>query len=102
MIARKPDLSDFLKGKQSVVMNKTNSNWFYTQQRKALLRITPIDIHTLYDAAGSNVLIILADPSDFEGEKAPVEVQPDQSTLLGADVLVQHSDADGSHGGGPI
>lgn len=48
MSARDPKLSDFLKGKQSVVMNKTNSNWFYTQQRKALLRITPIDIHTAW------------------------------------------------------
>lgn len=48
MSARDPKLSDFLKGRQSVVMNKTNIAWFYTQQRKALIRITPIDIHTAW------------------------------------------------------
>jgi hypothetical protein len=48
MSAKEPCLADFLKGRQSIVMNKTNSGWFYTQQRKALLKITPIDIHTAW------------------------------------------------------
>lgn len=38
----------------------------------------------------------------FRCEKAPVVVHPDQSTLLGADALVRHSDADDNHSGGPI
>ena len=40
-------LSDYLT-RTHIVMNKTNSGWFYTQQRKALLKITPIDIHTAW------------------------------------------------------
>jgi hypothetical protein len=43
-----PRLSDFLSGRQQVVMTKRNADWFYRQQRTALIRITPIDIHTAW------------------------------------------------------
>lgn len=37
--------------------------------------------HALFDSVGSTVLIVVADPDDFTGERAPVEIHPDQGDL---------------------
>lgn len=50
--------------------------------------------HHLADAQGKTVLIVVADPDEFTGERAEVEISPDQATLLGDGVMVQHSDDD--------
>lgn len=52
--------------------------------------------HNLADAQGSAVLIVVADPEDFTGERAEVEIRPDQSELIGGAAVV-HSEADGAH-----
>lgn len=50
--------------------------------------------HHLVDAQGSTVLIVVADSADFEGERAPAEIMPDQGDLV-ASAAVVHSTADG-------
>lgn len=51
--------------------------------------------HALIDSTGSRILIVVADPEDFTGERAPVEVKPDQSDLVVAASVV-HSEPDGT------
>ena len=50
--------------------------------------------HALVDATGSKILIVVADPEEFTGERAPAEIKPDQSELL-EKVGVVHSEPDG-------
>lgn len=50
--------------------------------------------HHLADAQGKTVLIVVADPDEFTGERAEVEISPDQTSLLGEAVMVQHSEGD--------
>jgi hypothetical protein len=38
--------------------------------------------HDLYDAVGHVVLLVIADPQQFFGERQPVKVKPDQPNLL--------------------
>ena len=54
--------------------------------------------HALMDATGATILIVVADPDSFTGERAPVEILPDQMELGAgeAGVLVEHSEADGT------
>lgn len=49
--------------------------------------------HHLVDAQGSTVLIVVADTSDYEGEREPVHINHDQGDLV-RDVAVVHSDAE--------
>jgi hypothetical protein len=51
--------------------------------------------HQLIDSVGSRVLIVVADPTDYEGERAPVEIKPDQGDLV-AEAMAVHSTADGT------
>lgn len=65
---------------------------------KASLSLSKFDPHRfgLIDATGHAVLIIVADPDEFTGERAPAEISPDQATMLGDGVMVQHSPVDGA------
>lgn len=54
--------------------------------------------HQLLDAVGYAVMIVVADPDEFTGERAPVELNPDQSSLLG-DTIVVHSEPDNAPAG---
>lgn len=54
--------------------------------------------HALSDAVGYAVLLVIADPEEFTGERAPAEIVPDQANMLPADVAVVHSDPDGASG----
>lgn len=54
--------------------------------------------HHLADAQGATVLIVVADPDEFTGERGEVEIVPDQATMLGDGVMVQHSEGDGANG----
>lgn len=47
--------------------------------------------HHLADAQGATVLIVVADPEEFTGERAEVTISPDQASLLGDTVMAQHS-----------
>jgi hypothetical protein len=51
--------------------------------------------HQLLDSTGATVLVVVADPEEFTGERAPVAVKPDQSTMLGDNVMAQHSEPNG-------
>lgn len=64
---------------------------------KATLTMSKFDEHrhNLIDATGATVLVVVADPSDFTGEREPVEIKPDQAELV-AETLVVHSEADGA------
>jgi hypothetical protein len=54
--------------------------------------------HMLLDAVGSRVMIVIADPSEFDGERAPAAITPDQGDLaVGEAVAVVHSEADDNH-----
>lgn len=46
--------------------------------------------HVLADATGGKIVIFVADPEQFDGERAPAEVIPDQGDLV--NVLAVHSD----------
>ena len=63
---------------------------------KAVLSASKFDEnrHQLADAAGTAVLIVVADPNEFTGEKAEVEITPDQATLLGDTIMAQHSEGE--------
>ena len=50
--------------------------------------------HSLVDAQGASILIVVADPEEFQGERAPAEITPDQGKLP-VDAAVVHSTADG-------
>ena len=50
--------------------------------------------HALVDATGATVLIVVADPEDFTGERAPVEIKADQPEL--SETVVVHSEPDGA------
>lgn len=39
------------------------------------------DRHAFIDCQGASVLIVVADPTDFAGERAPAEITPDQHVL---------------------
>jgi hypothetical protein len=60
---------------------------------KAVLTLSKHDPqrHLLVDATGAAVLIVVAGPDEFTGERAPVPVKPDQPELL-ARVGVVHSE----------
>lgn len=62
---------------------------------KATLTMSKFDEHrhNLIDATGTTVLIVVADPEDFTGEREPVEITPDQPELM-AEVAVVHSESD--------
>jgi hypothetical protein len=49
--------------------------------------------HALMDCVGQAVLVVIADPADYEGERSPVEVKPDQGELVDTVVVPLHSDA---------
>lgn len=51
--------------------------------------------HCLMDAQGASILIVVADADEFTGERAEVQVKPDQAELIG-DAGVVHSAADGA------
>ena len=51
--------------------------------------------HSLVDAQGASILIVVADPEEFQGERAPAEITPDQGKLP-VDAAVVHSAADGA------
>lgn len=57
--------------------------------------------HVLADAQGARVLIVVADPDIFTGERAPVAITPDQATLLGDEVMAVHSDME-ERAGNPL
>lgn len=63
---------------------------------KAVLTMSKFDTnrHHLADATGQTVLIVVADPDEFTGERGEVEIVPDQATMLGDGVTVQHSSDD--------
>jgi hypothetical protein len=63
---------------------------------KAVLTMSKFDEHrhNLIDATGQTVLIVVADPEDFSGERAPVEIKPDQSEMLDEAIVVVHSEPD--------
>ncbi len=65
---------------------------------KASLSLSKFDPHRfgLIDATGHTVLIIVADPDEFTGEREPVTINPDQASMLGDGVMVQHAAADGA------
>lgn len=50
---------------------------------KATLTMSKFDEnrHNLIDATGSTVLLVVADPEDFTGERAEVEIKPDNPGL---------------------
>lgn len=50
---------------------------------KAVLTMSKFDElrHNLIDAQGSAVLIVVADSEAFEGERAPVDIKPDQPVM---------------------
>ena len=63
---------------------------------KAVLTLSKHDEqrHALADATGHTVLLVVADPDEFVGERAPAKIVPDQPEFL-ASAGVVHSDADG-------
>ena len=50
--------------------------------------------YALMDAAGRRILIVVADPEEFTGERAPVDIKPDQPELI-EKVGVVHAAPDG-------
>ena len=59
---------------------------------KATLTLSKFDAqrHALMDATGASVLVVVADPAAFEGEREAVAIVPDQGTLGAA--MVEHAD----------
>jgi hypothetical protein len=51
--------------------------------------------YALMDAAGSSILIVVADPEEFTGERSSVAIRPDQSELLEQSGVV-HAAPDGA------
>jgi hypothetical protein len=51
--------------------------------------------HALMDATGSRILIVVADPEEFTGERSSVAIRPDQSELLEQSGVV-HAAPDGA------
>lgn len=68
---------------------------------KAVLTMPPSseERHKLYDAQGFDVLVVVADPEEFTGERAPVAISPDQPTLP---TEVVHSAAEDNHAEAPF
>lgn len=64
---------------------------------KAVLSLSKFDAqrHALADSQGATVLLVVADPDAFAGERAPVEIKPDQPELL-AGAMAVHSTPDGT------
>ena len=50
--------------------------------------------HALADATGGRIVIFVADPEEFEGERAEVEITPDQGDLERVGVVHSSEDAD--------
>ncbi len=50
---------------------------------KAVLTMSKFDElrHNLVDAQGSSVLVVVAEPEQFEGERDPVAIKPDQPDM---------------------
>lgn len=48
--------------------------------------------HALADATGFTVLLVVADPANFTGEREPVAITPDQADLV--DAMVVHAQPD--------
>lgn len=64
---------------------------------KATLSMSKFDEerHKLIDSQGQTVLVVVADPEAFTGERDPVEIKPDQPELSEG-VVVVHSEPDGA------
>lgn len=62
---------------------------------KAVLTMSRSDEqrHNLIDSVGFTVLIVVADPAEYVGERAPVEIKLDQPELLNAEVGAAHAEA---------
>lgn len=62
---------------------------------KAVLSLSKFDPnrHNLIDAQGAVVMIVVADPDTFTGERTTVAINPDQATLLPGS-MVEHSTDD--------
>ncbi len=62
---------------------------------KAQLELSRFDElrHALSDSVGKQVLIVVADPDDFTGERAPVEIKADQGDLV-KEAMAVHSATD--------
>lgn len=59
--------------------------------------------HQLLDAVGSRVMIVIADPDVFDGEREPAPITPDQGALaVDPAVAVVHSEADDNHASAPF
>lgn len=59
--------------------------------------------HLLLDAVGNQVMIVIADPDVFDGEREPVEITPDQGSLaVDPAVAVVHSEADDNSARNPL
>jgi len=52
--------------------------------------------NAIIDAVGNVVMVVVADPDAFAGERAPVDVTPDQADLVTAISGVVHSEPDGT------
>ncbi len=52
---------------------------------QAVLKLSKADEsrHELIDAQGQSVLIVVADPEPFKGERAPAQTDPDQHVISG-------------------
>lgn len=64
---------------------------------KAVLELSRHDPqrHSLVDACGARVMLVIADPDEFDGERAPVAVKPDQAEMLGDAAMAVHSEGNG-------
>lgn len=51
--------------------------------------------HRLIDATGARVMVVIADPDEFDGEREPVAIKPDQAEMLGDAAMAVHSDGNG-------
>lgn len=59
--------------------------------------------HDLFDAAGARVLVVVADPELYGGEKKPAKIDPDQPPLIektdvGSGMAAEAADKDGGDG----
>ena len=50
-------------------------------QASVIIDKTDPDRHALFDAAGSSVFMMVIDPEDYEGEREPHPINPDQGEL---------------------
>ena len=57
--------------------------------------------HALFDSTGQSVLVVVADPEEFTGEREPVTIKPDQGDLV-EQVGAVHSAAEDNHADAPF